>query len=122
MAIILIVDDTLTHARLVQRMLMRHGYQVLVAQSAEEGLEVALERKPDLILMDVVMPGINGYQATRELKENILTARIPVVMVSTKDMKVDRMWGISQGACEYLVKPVQEQALLRTVGSLLRVA
>lgn len=112
MAHILIVDDSPTEIHILKSMLAKCGYNVLVAQSGEEGIETAKSHKPDLILMDVVMPGINGFQATRELSKAPETAHIPVIIVTTKDQQTDRVWATRQGAKDYIVKPVKEQELL----------
>jgi len=100
-------------------MLRAGGYDVLIARSGEEGMAQATAQKPDVIIMDIVMPGLNGFQATRELARNADTATIPVIMMSTKGQETDRIWGLRQGAFEYLVKPVKKATLLRTVASAL---
>ncbi len=115
MALILIVDDSPTELHVMQQMLQRHGFETVIAEDGEAGLRLAAERRPDLILMDVVMPGINGFQATRELSRNPATSAIPVVMVTTKGEKTDRIWGMRQGAVAYLVKPVAESELVEGV-------
>lgn len=92
--------------------LERHGFETDSAGDGEEGLEKARATHPDLILMDVVMPGVNGFQATRELARDPATASIPVVIVTTKDQQTDRIWGLRQGAVDYLVKPVSEDELV----------
>jgi len=116
---IMIVDDSPTDAHLLQKMLEKYGYQTLTAENGSEGIEVARLMKPDLILMDVVMPGLNGFQATRELSSNPETASIPVIIVTRKDQKVDRVWGMRQGARDYLTKPVSESALLTLINEAL---
>jgi len=112
---IMIVDDSPTDAHLLQKMLERNGYQTLTAGNGDEGIEVARLLRPDLILMDVVMPGLNGFQATRELSSNPETSSIPVIIVTRKDQKVDRVWGIRQGARDYITKPVSEGDLLSLI-------
>jgi len=116
---IMIVDDSPTDAHLLQKMLERNGYQTLTAGNGSEGIEVARLMRPDLILMDVVMPGLNGFQATRELSSNPETSSIPVIIVTRKDQKVDRVWGMRQGARDYLTKPVSERALLSLISEAL---
>jgi twitching motility two-component system response regulator PilH len=116
---IMIVDDSPTDAHLLQKMLEKNGYQTLTAGNGSEGIEVARLLRPDLILMDVVMPGLNGFQATRELSSNPETSSIPVIIVTRKDQKVDRVWGMRQGARDYLTKPVSESALLSLVNEAL---
>lgn len=100
-------------------MLESGGHEPLAARSAEEGLELARTEQPDAILMDIVMPGINGFQATRQLSRDAKTRDIPVIVVSTKDGETDRIWGKRQGAREYLVKPVDEATLLAALETVL---
>lgn len=119
MAHILIVDDSPTDAYLVKNMLEGHGYQTSEASNGEEGVQKALETKPNLIIMDVVMPGLNGFQATRKITKTPETSTIPVVIVSSKNMESDRAWGLMQGAKEFLVKPVKQDELLATIKKLL---
>jgi twitching motility two-component system response regulator PilH len=116
---IMIVDDSPTDAHLLQKMLEKNGYQTLTAGNGNEGIEVARLMRPDLILMDVVMPGLNGFQATRELSTNPETSSIPVIIVTRKDQKVDRVWGIRQGARDYITKPVSEGDLLSLINEAL---
>lgn len=92
---------------------------MLTAATGSDGVSMAGEEQPDVILMDVVMPGINGFQATRQITRSELTAHIPVVIVSSKSQDADRIWGERQGACGYLTKPVDDQTLIRTVNGLL---
>jgi twitching motility two-component system response regulator PilH len=115
MAVILIVDDSPTELHLFQNMLEKNGFQTLVADSGEEGIRQAKTSHPDCILMDVVMPGINGFQATRKLTRDPATANIPVIMITTKDQETDKIWGMRQGAVEYLVKPVSEKELVARI-------
>lgn len=119
MAHVLIVDDSPTERHVLQGMLERNGFKVSLAANGEEGIAQAKNLRPDLILMDVVMPGLNGFQATRELSRSPDTSSIPVVIVTTKDQETDRIWGMRQGAREYLTKPVQEAQLLSTIRALL---
>ena len=100
-------------------MLEKHGYETSAAENGEDGIARAREIKPDLILMDVVMPGLNGFQATRKLSRDAGTADIPVVIVTTKDQETDRVWGMRQGAREYLVKPVTEDDLIAKIKGIL---
>lgn len=115
MAVILIVDDSPTELHLFQNMLEKNGFQTLVADSGEEGIRQARATHPDCILMDVVMPGMNGFQATRKLTRDPVTASIPVIMITTKDQETDKIWGMRQGAVEYLVKPVAEKELVARI-------
>lgn len=116
---ILIVDDSPTEIHIYKAMLERNGFQTTVAKTGEEGIEKAKEITPDLILMDVVMPGLNGFQATRELSKDPGTRTIPVIIMSTKDQETDRIWGMRQGAKDYLIKPVAEKDLIKRINSAL---
>lgn len=116
---VLIVDDSPTETHVFRSMLEKHDFQVLVAGTGEEGVRIAREVRPDLILMDIVMPGMNGFQATRKLSRDELTSAIPVIIISTKDQETDRIWGMRQGARDYLVKPVSEDQLLSKVRSVM---
>ena len=115
MALILIVDDSPTQALNLTRILQKYGHEVITAEDGLQGVEVAKAQKPDLVLMDVVMPGLNGFQATRKLTKDADTAHIPVILVTTKDQETDRVWGERQGAKDYLVKPVDESSLMKAV-------
>jgi twitching motility two-component system response regulator PilH len=112
MALILIVDDSPTEVHVMQKALEKHGFKTAAAENGAEGIRKAKEMRPDLIFMDIVMPGVNGYQATRALAADPDTRAIPVIMVSTKGQETDRIWGLRQGAIDYLVKPVSAQALI----------
>ncbi len=112
MALILIVDDSPTEVHVMQKALERHGYQTASAGDGAEAIRKAKEMKPDLIFMDVVMPGVNGFQATRKLASDPDTKAIPVIMVTSKDQETDRIWGMRQGAKDYLVKPVSMEKLI----------
>ncbi len=117
---ILVVDDSPTELHVIKGMLEKHGFQVTSALSGEDGVAAAKRIKPDLILMDVVMPGMNGFQATRQLAREADTASIPVIMVTTKDQETDKVWAMRQGAKDYVVKPAKEKDLIERVNSLLR--
>lgn len=116
---ILIVDDSPTEVHVFQNILERNGFNVDTAEDGESGIRKAREILPDLILMDIVMPGINGFQATRKLHRDSKTADIPIVIVTTKDQETDRIWGLRQGAQGYIVKPVSEKELVNSVESAL---
>jgi twitching motility two-component system response regulator PilH len=119
MAHILIVEDSNTERHIYKNMLEKHGFTAIVAESGEEGIEKAKQAKPDLVLMDVVMPGLDGFRATRRLVRDPQTAEIPVIIVSTKDQETDRIWGMRQGARDYLTKPVDENDLIKRINSAL---
>lgn len=112
MALILIVDDSPTEVHVMRTALEKHGYDTMSASDGSECINLVREARPDLILMDVVMPGVNGFQATRTLSRDPETASIPVVMITTKAQETDRVWGMRQGAIDYLVKPVAEADLV----------
>jgi twitching motility two-component system response regulator PilH len=112
MAKVLIIDDSPTEVHVLQSLLEKHGHAVVVATSGEDGIVVAKETMPDVVLMDVVMPGMNGFQATRQILQQNETAHIPVIIVTTKDQETDKVWAKRQGATDYIVKPVQEKVLL----------
>lgn len=119
MARILIVDDSPTETHLMRGILTGNGHEVIEATSGEEGVAIAGKELPDMVLMDVVMPGLNGFQATRQISKDNKTNHIPVVIVTTKNQETDRVWGKRQGAKGYLVKPVQENLLLETINEVL---
>ena len=115
---IMVVDDSPTERHVLCEMLAKAGYLVVTAESGEEALAKAKLEKPDLILMDVVMPGMNGYQATRTLTREEATRDIPVIMVTSKNQETDKIWGMRQGALDYLTKPVDRATLLAKIGAL----
>ena len=119
MARILIIDDSPTETFRFKEILTKHGYEVLEATNGADGVTMAQAELPDLVLMDVVMPGINGFQATRQISKGKETQHIPVVIVSTKDQATDRVWGKRQGASDYLTKPIDEQQLIDVIKQLL---
>lgn len=115
---ILVVDDSATERHVMKALLSSHGYEVITAESGEEAIVKAKSELPDLVLMDVVMPGLNGYQATRTLTRDQATRNIPVIVCTTKGQETDRIWGLRQGAQDYLVKPVDGQELLAKIAAL----
>ncbi|MES9843879.1 MAG: response regulator [Candidatus Sedimenticola sp. PURPLELP] len=116
---VLIVDDSPTETHVIKNIVESGGYTALTAPDGESGIEEARQSKPDVILMDVVMPGLNGFQATRQLTKDPETADIPVIMVTTKDQETDRAWGLRQGAKEYVVKPIASAELLAKIRTVL---
>lgn len=116
---VLIVDDSPTEVHVLKTMLEKHGYQVSTANSGEEGIEKAKAERPDVILMDVVMPGLNGFQATRQLSRDSGTNAIPIIIVTTKDQETDKVWGLRQGAKDYVTKPASEQELVNKIKAVL---
>ena len=119
MARILIVDDSPTEMYKLTGMLEKHGQVVLKAENGADGVALARQEKPDAVLMDIVMPGLNGFQATRQLSKDPETNHIPVIMVTTKDQETDMVWATRQGAKAYITKPVDEQKLILTLKNVL---
>jgi twitching motility two-component system response regulator PilH len=115
---ILVVDDSPTDRQYLTDMLAKSGYKVSSAASAEEALAKCKQAKPDLVLMDIVMPGQNGFQATRTLTTDEATKNIPVIICSTKGQETDKVWGMRQGAKDYIVKPVKQADLLAKITAL----
>lgn len=115
---ILVVDDSPTERHVLQDLLSRAGYDVVESDSGEDAIAKARSLRPDLILMDVVMPGLNGFQATRAISRDPETRTIPVIMCTSKSQETDRIWGLRQGARDYLVKPVVRAELLAKIQSL----
>ncbi len=122
MARVLIVDDSPTETHKLSQLLSKHGYDVLTADSGEKGISLARQERPDVVLMDIAMPGMNGFQATRQLSKDAETSAIPVIIVTTKDQETDRLWGRRQGAKGYLTKPVDGKLLVDTIKSVMAAA
>ena len=120
MARVLIIDDSPTETHRLTGMLEKNGYEVLAADSGEAGYSMALREQPDSILMDIVLPGVNGFQATRQLSKASETEHIPVIIVTTKDQETDKVWGMRQGAKAYLTKPVNEKDLISILKEVIR--
>lgn len=119
MARVMIVDDSPTDVQNLRTMLQKAGHSVLEATTGQDAIERVRLEKPEVVIMDVVMPGVNGFQATRSLSKDPATAHIPVIVVSSKNQETDRVWALRQGAREYLVKPVREADLLAKINSVL---
>ena len=122
MAKVLIVDDSETQRYSLSKIIEEQGHEAVTAADGESGIAAALDSHPDLILMDVVMPGLNGFQATRKISKNAETADIPVIFVTTKDQETDRIWGMRQGASAYLTKPVDKKDLISAINEALGAA
>lgn len=116
---VLVVDDSKTELMFITGLLQKRGFAVKTAEGADDAFRRLAEEKPDLILMDVVMPNLNGFQATRTISKNADTAHIPIILVTTKDQETDKVWGKRQGAKDYLTKPVEETILISTVKAVL---
>lgn len=119
MARILIVDDSPSQLVGIQRIVEKLGHDAITAEDGAAGVEAAKSELPDLVLMDVVMPNLNGFQATRAICRNKSTEHIPVVLVTTKDQDTDRVWGMRQGAKAYITKPFSEADLVEIFDQLL---
>ena len=115
MARILIVDDSPSQLLGMKRIVEKLGHEIVTAEDGASGVEVAKNTMPDLILMDVVMPNLNGFQATRSITREPTTKHIPVILVTTKDQDTDRVWGMRQGAKAYLTKPFSEDELASVI-------
>ena len=119
MARILLIEDSPTDVAVLTQLLERNGHEVMSSGNAEDGIAVCKREMPDLVLMDVILPGMNGFQATRALSRDAETSAIPVLIVSTKHMDTDRAWGLRQGAKDYIVKPPREDQLIARINELL---
>lgn len=115
---ILIVDDSATDRQYLSDLLSKNGFKVATAQNAEEALAKAKQLRPDLVLMDIVMPGQNGFQATRTLSKDEATKQIPIIICTSKGQDTDKAWGMRQGARDYIVKPVSGPELLAKISAL----
>ncbi|NEO97458.1 MAG: response regulator [Symploca sp. SIO2E9] len=114
---ILIVEDTLSELELMSHYLRESGYTVINAIGAKEALNKVSEQKPDVIITDVVMPGMSGFELCRRLKTNSVTENIPIVICSSKNQEIDRLWGMKQGADAYLTKPFTREQIIRAIKS-----
>ena len=119
MARILIVDDSPSQLMGIRRIVEKLGHEAVTAEDGAQGVEVAKRELPDLILMDVVMPNLNGFQATRAITREATTKHIPVILVTTKDQDTDRVWGMRQGAKAYITKPFSESELADMIQQML---
>ncbi|WP_225041219.1 response regulator [Xanthomonas campestris] len=120
MARIILIEDSPTDRAVFSQWLEKAGHKVVATDNAEEGLELIRSQAPDLVLMDVVLPGMSGFQATRALARDQATKDIPVLLVSTKGMETDKAWGLRQGASDYIVKPPREDDLIARIKQLVR--
>lgn len=112
---ILLVDDSKTELHHLSELLTKHGYQVRTAENGEEAMKRLEEEKPHLILMDVVMPGENGFQLTRKITRDPRFSDVPVIMCTSKGLETDKVWGMRQGASDYVVKPVDGPELIAKI-------
>ncbi|WP_088893418.1 response regulator transcription factor [Leptolyngbya ohadii] len=117
MGTVLIVEDTHSEMELMSHYLRESGYSVISAGTAKEALDKAIELMPDVIVTDVVMPGMSGFELCRTLRKHPATERVPIVICSSKDQEIDRLWGMKQGADAYITKPFTREQLIRAVKS-----
>ena len=115
---ILIVDDSPTERHVLNDMLTKAGYEVVASDNGEDPIQKARQIRPDLILMDVVMPGLNGFQATRAISRDPETRLIPIILCTSKSQETDKIWGMRQGARDFVVKPVDKNELLAKISAL----
>jgi len=115
---VMIVDDSPTEVHVLREILSKNGFAVSVATTGEEAVSKSKAEKPDLILMDVVMPGMSGFEATRAITRDPVTSSIPVIICTTKGQETDKAWGLRQGAKDYIVKPVTENVLMEKIKAL----
>lgn len=120
MSVALVVDDTLTQLEIVSSCLRKGGYTVITAATGEEALTKINSQKPDIIILDIVLPGRSGFEVCRDLKADENTKAIPIVLCSTKGSDMDKFWGMKQGADAYIPKPVDQEQLLQTVNQLVK--
>lgn len=119
MALILIADDSPTEIYILKKILEKHNHQIIIAEDGQQAIELTKSKRPNLIVMDVVMPNLNSFQTTRQLSKDPNTSNIPIVIVSSKDQETDKLWGLRQGAKGYLSKPITEELLMSKVNTLL---
>jgi two-component system, chemotaxis family, response regulator PixH len=120
MSTALVVDDSMTDMQILSRCLQQGGLNVVTANSGEEALTKLNAQKPDIIILDVVLPGSSGFEVCREIKAAAATSNIPIVICSTKGGEMDKFWGMKQGADAYLAKPVDQEEFVRTVKQLIK--
>ena len=112
---ILVVDDSPTEVFQFKQLLEKMGYEVITADNGRDGVMMAAREQPDIVLMDIVMPDMNGFQATRQITRGADTKHIPVIIVSSKNQETDKVWGQRQGASGYVTKPVDTEELVSTM-------
>ena len=121
MAKILIVDDSPSQVLVLSNLITEWGHHAISAENGDQALQIAREEGPDVILMDVVMPGMSGFQTTRKLSKDLATCKIPIIFVSKKSGEADRIWGMRQGASDYLTKPINPEKLLTAISNAIAV-
>jgi twitching motility two-component system response regulator PilH len=115
---VLIVDDSPTERHVLNDMLTKAGYEVVSSDSGEDAIQKAKTAKPDVILMDIVMPGLNGFQATRAISRDPQTRTVPIIICTSKSQETDKIWGMRQGARDYIVKPIRREELIAKIAAL----
>lgn len=115
MSTVLLIEDNPTQMELIDSYLRKGGHTVIRVTNAKDAVNKAVEKNPDLIITDVVMPGLSGFELCRKFKNTPATANIPIIICSSKDKEIDRLWGMRQGAKAYLTKPFTQEQLNRTV-------
>ena len=115
MSKVLLVEDNPSQRELIDSYLRESGHTVICLTDARNALNKVMEQKPDVIVTDVVMPGMSGFELCRQLKNHPATAKIPIVICSSKNQEIDRLWGMKQGAAAYLTKPFSREELIRAV-------
>ncbi|MBD3886040.1 response regulator [Phormidium tenue FACHB-886] len=120
MSTALVVEDSLTDRQILIHCLQQDGIKVLIAQNGEEAILTAAQQKPDVVVLDIVLPGCSGFEVCRKLKSEADTSNIPVVLCSTKGGEMDKFWGLKQGADAYLAKPIDQAEFVRTVKQLIK--
>ena len=121
MAKILVADDSTAHIEVVSEILQRHRHDIIVANDGVQACQLAISEQPDLIIMDVVMPNLNGFQATRKMTQNEATKMIPIIMLTAKEQEADKIWAMRQGARGHVAKPPNEIELMDLINSLITV-
>ncbi|MFH0785793.1 MAG: response regulator [Pseudomonadota bacterium] len=113
--LIMIVEDSPTDSKIAESLCLENGFKVVTVTEGDKALAVAIEKKPDLILLDVILPNKNGFQVCRQLKTNAETKDIKIIIVSSKDQASDKFWGMKQGADDYITKPYSEDDLIAAI-------
>jgi twitching motility two-component system response regulator PilH len=115
---ILIVDDSATDRQFLIETLSKQGFQCITASSGDEGIAKSKSERPDLILMDIIMPGTDGFKATRAITHDEATKHIPVIVCTSKKLETDKVWGMRQGAKDYITKPIDAAELIAKIAAL----
>jgi twitching motility two-component system response regulator PilH len=112
---VLVVDDSKTELMFISDLLQKNGFEVMVADGGDQAMQCLAAQKPDLILMDIVMPGKNGFQLARSINRDPLYADVPIIFCSSKDQETDKLWGLRQGAKDYITKPLNSDELVAKI-------